>query len=163
MIFLTVGTLFPFDRLVSAVDQLVGKKIITEKVFAQIGENAYQPKNFEAVPALQQEEFNDYFSQADAIISHAGMGTIIMALAKQMPVLVMPREKRYGEHVNDHQVATARKLEQLKCVLAAYSPQELESKINDLKTFVPEKRVANAQAVVNRINTYLSHLENIKS
>ena len=158
MIFLTVGTVYPFDRLVSTIDELVGKNVITEEVFAQIGDNGYQPKNFAATSALDRGKFDDYFSRADAIISHAGMGNIIMATRLQKPLLVMPRMKRFREHVNDHQVTTARRFEKLECVLAAYVPDELEPKIGVLKTFVPKKREANKQAVILRINDYLRQL-----
>jgi UDP-N-acetylglucosamine transferase subunit ALG13 len=49
MIFLTVGTQFPFDRLVRAVDEAFDNGAIDEEVFAQIGETSYRPRNFEQV------------------------------------------------------------------------------------------------------------------
>ena len=52
MIFLTVGTLFPFDRLVSAVDEAVGSGEITEKVFAQISEGAKPPKHIDNLKSV---------------------------------------------------------------------------------------------------------------
>lgn len=110
MIFLTVGTLFPFDRLVRAIDAAVGEGLIEDEIFAQVGENSYKPRNFESLPSLKKDLFDKYFTEASFIISHAGMGTITMALSHNKPLLVMPRLKHYKEHVNDHQVATARKL-----------------------------------------------------
>ena len=54
MIFMTVGTQFPFDRLVRAVDEAVGMELITDHIFAQIGKNATVPRNFESVETLQK-------------------------------------------------------------------------------------------------------------
>jgi len=73
MIFLTVGTQFPFDRLVKAVDETVSKNGLDEQIFAQVGTTTYRPRNFETVPSLEKTLFDKHFSEADSIISHAGM------------------------------------------------------------------------------------------
>ena len=46
MIFLAVGTQFPFDRLVKALDDCLDTGIIDEEIFGQIGETSYKPRNF---------------------------------------------------------------------------------------------------------------------
>jgi len=114
MIFLTVGTQFPFDRLVRAVDDIIEEGLISEALFAQIGESSYKPRNFESVACLEKGIYDDYVKQASSIIGHAGMGTINMALYNHKPLLVMPRLKRYNEVVNDHQLAVARRISFLK-------------------------------------------------
>ena len=43
---------------------------------------------------LEKAAFDERLGQADRIISHAGMGTIAMALESRKPVLVMPRLER---------------------------------------------------------------------
>ena len=107
MIFLTVGTQFPFDRLVRAVDEVVTQTGFDERIFAQVGTTSYRPRNFEAVPVLEKTLFDSYLLRANGIISHAGMGTIAVALEHKKPLLVMPRLKKYGEVVNDHQLSMA--------------------------------------------------------
>lgn len=161
MIFLTVGTLFPFDRLVRSVDHFLGQGVIDEEIFAQIGLCEYQPQNIEYVEILEKGVFDSYFRKAAGIISHAGIGTITMALDYNKPMLVMPRRKHLKEHVNDHQVATARKFEELGHVLVAYETEELPVKIEQLKTFVPRKREAQPQAVAGRIAHFLNELSAI--
>ena len=158
MIFLTVGTQFPFDRLVKAVDETVGKNGLDEQIFAQVGTTTYRPKNFEAVSSLEKTLFDKHFSEADSIISHAGMGTITMALESGKPLLVMPRLSKYGEVVNDHQLAIARKFEQLGYLLAAYDAEDLPAKIKKLKSFVPQNRQPQAKIVADRISTFLNEL-----
>ena len=158
MIFLTVGTLFPFDRLVKAVDEAVGVGFIQEEVFAQIGKTNFEPKHIRYTEVLDKEDVDDKVRQASCLISHAGIGSITMALNHNKPLLVMPRLKRLGEHVNDHQVATARKFEELGHVLVAYETEELPVKIEQFKTFVPRKREAQLQAVSDRIARFLNEL-----
>ena len=160
MIFLTIGTQFSFDRLVKSVDQAFDEGLIMEEIFAQIGESSYKPSNFESVASLEKKVFDKHLQEASGIISHAGMGTIAMALDNKKPLLVMPRRKHLKEHVNDHQVATAQKFEELGHVLVAYEAEELPVKIEQMKSFVPRKREAQPKAVVERIERFLNNLAN---
>lgn len=160
MIFLTVGSQFPFDRLVRAVDQAFESGQLNGEMYGQIGDTSYQPRNFRAVPYMEKQAFDDYMQKASAIISHAGMGTISMALDRDKPLLVMPRLKRHGEAVNDHQIAIVRKFEELGHMLVAYDTDELPEKIRRLKTFVLTKRAARPEAVARRIAEFLSELAN---
>lgn len=155
MIFLAVGTQFGFDRLVEAVDEAIERGLIQGTVFAQIGLGAYLPKRMEYVVSLEKEAFDKTLNSCEAIISHAGMGNIALALKMKKPLLVMPRRKEYGEVVNDHQVDTARKFEQLGHILVAYDTDELTEKIKLFKTFVPKPRIPNRQGVIDRISRFL--------
>ena len=158
MIFLTVGTQFPFDRLVQAVDRACEDGLIDEEVFAQIGDRTFKPRNFEWVDSLEKEVFDENFKKASAIIGHAGMGTIAMALANLKPLLVMPRLKKFGEVVNDHQIDIARKFEELGHLLVAYDDGAVPSGIRKLKSFLPQKRKANPHTVAKRIVFFLNSL-----
>lgn len=108
MIFLTVGTQQPFDRLVAAVDDWAAAHPEVE-VFGQVAEpgpSGHRPANFGWVSRLEPEQFRARFAAAEAIVSHAGMGTIITALSLGKPVVLLPRRARLREQRNDHQLAT---------------------------------------------------------
>jgi beta-1,4-N-acetylglucosaminyltransferase len=156
MIFLTVGTQFPFDRLVKAVDDLCARGLIREQVVAQIGDSKYCPRHFEAKTSLDKSAFDRTVEQASALIGHAGMGTITMALEHSKPLLVMPRRKKYGEVVNDHQVVLAIKFEALGHILLARDETELADKIQGLTRFVPRPRTVDPDAVARRIGVFLN-------
>jgi UDP-N-acetylglucosamine transferase subunit ALG13 len=158
MIFLTVGTLFPFDRLVRAIDEGVAKGLIKEDVFAQIGKDGFRPKNIEYTEVLKKDSFDSYVNKASCLISHAGVGSITIALSHRKPLLVVPRLKCFGEHVNNHQLHTAKKFEQLGCILAAYEKEDLLEKIKQLRSFVPKKRENDAQLVTARIADFLKEI-----
>lgn len=158
MIFLAVGTQFPFDRLVKAVDGAVTELSLGEEIIAQTGEGSYVPRNFKAVPFIDKNLFEKYISQASSVISHAGMGTIAAVLGCRKPMLVMPRQQKYGEVVNDHQLAIARKFEMSGHILVAYEAQDLAGKINQLKTFVPRERDSQHQMVAEQIARFLTEI-----
>lgn len=158
MIFVTVGTQFPFDRLVKAVDDAVGNGFANSQIYAQIAGSSYQARNFGYIDFLEKELFDDYVRKASGIISHAGMGIITLALDNNKPLLVMPRLKQHGEVVNNHQLIIAKKFEQPGHILVAYDVEELPEKIEQLKTFVPCKREAQPQAVIERITQFLTEM-----
>lgn len=158
MIFLTVGTQFPFDRLVKAVDEAMDRGAVSEKIFAQVADSGYRPRNFEAVPYMEKDAFDRHISEASCVISHAGMGAITTALDNRKPLLVMPRLKRYREVVNDHQMAIAQAYERLGHLLVAYHQEEVFEKIKSLRDFVPVERENTAAAVVQRISDFIEQV-----
>jgi len=127
MIFLTVGTQLPFDRLVRTLDEWCEKNP-SQKVFGQIAEpgpNGYIPKNFEWKSFIDPEEFTLRFSKSKLIVAHAGMGSIISALTHPKPILIMPRRLEFREHRNDHQMATAKRFENRDGVITAFEEQQV--------------------------------------
>lgn len=111
-IFLTVGTQLPFDRLVRSVDAWAGADGRGQTVFGQIAEpgpGGHRPVNFNWIAHLDPASFEARFAAADLIVAHAGMGSIIGALAAPKPILILPRRAALGEQRNDHQLATARR------------------------------------------------------
>lgn len=123
MIFVTIGTQAPFDRLICAVDEIAAS--LDEPVIAQVYKSSYQPKYIKTVDFLAPGEFNKLFEEARIIVAHAGMGTIISALIKKKPIIVFPRLASWGEHRNEHQMATAMKMNELGYVYVAYDSRQL--------------------------------------
>lgn len=158
MIFLTIGTLESFDRLVQTVDELVGAGLIQQDVFAQTGRCHYRPKHIKTVEILDKCEFDCAMERCDFVISHAGMGSIITAITLQKPMIVMPRLKKYHEHVNDHQLDTARRFEMLGIVLAANDSNELIEKIALMPDFKPAVRKESITLLKSKLSGFLSHL-----
>lgn len=159
MIFLTVGTLLPFDRLVMAVDDAVGRGLITEEIIAQIGVGAKRPKNFASSETLDKDEYDSLVANSSAMISHAGMGAILAALNMKKPLLVMPRLHKFREIINDHQLLTAEKFEKFGRVLAVYETRQIPEKFNLLKTFVPHERQTQLENVIEKISGFLDNPE----
>jgi len=127
MIFVTIGTQLPFDRLIRIIDKLAPE--LDEEIIAQVYKCGFTPKNIKTVDFLAPDEFNALFDKARLIISHAGMGTILSALQKDKPIIVFPRIAAMGEQRNEHQLATARKFKKTGSVNVAMNEEELTSMI----------------------------------
>ncbi len=113
MIFVTVGSQkFQFNRLLEAVDSLKTE----EMIFAQIGYSDYKPKHYNYRKFLDRDEFIAVMSEADIVITHGGTGVIINAIKKGKKVIAAPRLKRYGEHIDDHQIQLLKQFKELDMI-----------------------------------------------
>lgn len=140
MIFATIGTQAPFDRFVKMLDELC--EGTDEEVIVQTIKSEYTPKNVKCVDFLSPDVFVQYFSRARLVIAHAGMGTILSALKQDKPIIVVPRLASLKEHRNDHQMATAMRMNELGYVYVAYDKKQLKDLIMqmDLK---PLRHIGN--------------------
>jgi UDP-N-acetylglucosamine transferase subunit ALG13 len=143
VILVTVGTELPFDRLVKAVDQWA-KLHGRSDVFAQIGENAWEPAHFPFRDFLEPAEFSERLRSADLIVAHAGIGTILSALRYGKPLLVMPRRADLGEQRNDHQLATAERLLDMGKINVAFDEQELLHRLDCAEEIAAGSRIGLA-------------------
>ena len=159
MIFLTVGSMFAFDRLVRAVDELAGQGAVGDEVVAQIGDGRFEPTHMAFHRFLEKRNYEQHVAGARAVIAHDGAGTIEMALAQLKPLLVVPRIGRLGEHVNNHQFATAKKFEQLGHVLAAYDVAEIAPRLKELSSFIPTPRIADRERLARRVAAFMVEVQ----
>lgn len=144
-----------FDRLAKRVDEIA--KGVGEDVIIQRGHTAYTPKHASFFDFATRDEMRRLVKKARVIVSHGGAGSIIFALSAGKPVVVVPRLKRYGEHVNDHQLELARALEEGGKVRAVYDIEELETalKTMDDAIFIREEE----PVMIGVIKNYLRELE----
>lgn len=110
MIFVTIGTSsWDFVRLIKEMDIIAGE--INEEVIMQIGHTKYAPSNAHHFIFSSKENIEEFYKDARMIVSHAGVGSIITALKFHRPNVIIPRRKKYGEIIDDHQVDIAKKIE----------------------------------------------------
>jgi UDP-N-acetylglucosamine transferase subunit ALG13 len=163
MIFVTVGTQLAFDRMISAIDEWAGRRR-QKNVFAQIGVSDLKPKNIEWVQSLTQPAFKKCMQEADLIVSHAGMGTILTALDLNKPIIIMPRRAILGEHRNDHQLATTRELTQRGLVASAEDTEALVRQLDE-PTHRKNKRkttLENALRLNHFVRNFVAETANVR-
>jgi len=123
-LFVSVGTQLPFERLLNAVDNVIGVLNI-EKCVYQIAESDFNSKYGVVYKYLSPIEYKKEFDECDVFISHAGMGSIITALDELKPIIIFPRLHSCGEHRNNHQLSTAEKFKNFDNVYYAESEDEI--------------------------------------
>jgi UDP-N-acetylglucosamine transferase subunit ALG13 len=108
MIVVSVGTNEArFDRLLEWVSALGPG----EELVVQHGPSPVRPAGAACVPYLSFDELADLVRRSRAFVTHAGVGSIMMSLSVERRPVVVPRLKRFGEAVDDHQVGLGRRLE----------------------------------------------------
>jgi UDP-N-acetylglucosamine transferase subunit ALG13 len=122
MIFVSVGTNEArFDRLLEAVDGLGGG----EEMVVQHGPSPVRPAGARCVDYLSFEEMTEHLAKARVAVLHAGVGSVLAALAAGARPVVVPRLQRYGEAVDDHQVGFGRRLHEEGLVVFVEDPAGL--------------------------------------
>ncbi len=158
MIFVTVGTHYQgFERLIKKMDEIAGK--IDDEVIMQIGYTDYEPKNAKWLRFLEREEdILELYKKADVIVAHAGAGTLLTALSFGKPVVVVPRLKKFGEHIDDQQLELAEALESMGKAIAVYDIEKLEDAIKKAKS-LKYKPVKRERRLTNFLKEYLRGIE----
>ena len=126
MILVTVGTLhFPFERLMRAVDELPGD----EELIVQSRAPGTRPVRARWVEDLPYEQLVAEIRRARVVVCHAGVGSILTVLTNGKRPIVVPRLGRYGEAVDDHQLAFGRRLADDGLVTLVEDPAELAAAV----------------------------------
>lgn len=156
MIFVAVGTQFPFNRLIETVDQWLAQHQ-DETAFAQIATGSYQPQHMPWQNFMDAESYQAKIAQATVIVSHAGMGNIITACEQQIPIIVMNRQYQLGEHRNDHQADGLKWMAKLAGVYAAPTQTELFHWLNQYTQLEQPQFAKNNRrdALIDFIDTQL--------
>ena len=159
MIFIALGTQkFQFNRLLEMVDDLIARGLISEPVFAQVGNSNYRPMNFDYVSFLDKICFEKKIKECDILITHGGVATIIAGLQNEKKVIVVPRIAKYGEHVDDHQLQIAESFSKQNYVLMCSEEDHLEDLLNEVKNHEFAKYVSQRKQMVKVIEDYLKNI-----
>lgn len=146
-----------FKRLLEAIQHNIDKKVITDEVIVQAGFTKFESKDMKILDLIDKEELSKLQDKADLIITHGGVGSIISSLKKGKKVIVVPRLKKYDEHVNNHQLQIARRFEQEGYVKCAINLKNLEKVIKSMDKFIPMKYESDESNVVNIIENYIDN------
>lgn len=113
MIFVTVGTHEqPFNRLLKVIDNMIENKQINEEVIVQKGYSDYELRNCKSYKLIDYNEMQKYINDARIVVTHGGPASFIAPISIGKIPIVVPRQKKYNEHVNDHQLEFARQVEE---------------------------------------------------
>jgi len=127
-VFASVGSRFPMDRLLVALDHFAAQHP-TFKVSAQSGKCSQPLPHTVSQSWFNAKKFEQAVIDCDIFVSHAGMGNILLAAQHEKPIVIMPRQAQYEEHINDHQLATAEGLKDRSFIYVVNTPEELQSTV----------------------------------
>jgi UDP-N-acetylglucosamine transferase subunit ALG13 len=131
----------------------------------QRGYSKYFPRNVKHFDFVPLDTAVEYIRKARLVVSHAGIGTIMLCKEYGIPLLILPRRKKYGEVMNDHQLEIVKVLEEKgdENVHVIYEEDQLEEKIMYIlqgeKSYTPIDNVGKR----NLVRTIKKFIERIRS
>lgn len=138
MIFVSVGTQLPFDRLLQLTESVVKELSIDEPVICQSGPSEFSSTIMTVKKFIDEDEYNAYLTESRLFIGHAGMGSIIKCLDFGVGAVLLARDASLGEHRNNHQFSTCEAFSNVSNVVYMTKEEEnFRSKIKE-KLLNPE-------------------------
>lgn len=146
-----------FHRLLEKIDQLIEEGKISEEVIVQAGYTKYESQNMKIIDFVSNDEIEKMEQQADYIITHGGVGSIINSIEKGKKVIAVPRLKQYGEHVNDHQLDIVESFDKLGYIIGIADVSQLEEALQKIKEFKPKKYIQNTGNIINIVQNFIDN------
>jgi UDP-N-acetylglucosamine transferase subunit ALG13 len=154
LLLVTVGTdHHPFDRLVRWVEAWLGQSPERGlQCLLQTGTSSPPVSTAAWQAYLEHSALEAAMTRAAAVVCHGGPGTILGARQAGAVPIVVPRQHRLGEHVDDHQVLFSRRLAAEGGVFLAESEASLHDLLDRVVTEpeafrAPASRRGTAEAV----------------
>ena len=161
MILVTLGTQDKkFYRLLDAIQKQIDLGNIKDKVVVQAGFSSdYKSKDMEIFDLIPIEEFDEFISKCDILITHGGVGSIITGLKNNKKVIVAARLEKYGEHTNDHQLQIIDNFSKEGYILPLEDFDQLDKVLKKAEKFKPKAFSSNSdkftKLVEKNIDKYL--------
>lgn len=171
MISVFVGTQDkPFFRLIDYI--IKAKKdgyLKDEEVLIQTGQTKYnfdssilKNYNIKIFDFKKEEEIEEIIKKSNYIISHSGVGLLMNAIKLGKKVIIVPRLKKYKEHVNDHQIQIAENFEKEEYGIVVKDYTEFINALNDINSFKQKEYKSNNENFCNKLDKLIIELVNKK-
>lgn len=156
MILVILGTQDkPFNRLLEAVEKQIENGIIKDKVIVQSGFTKYDSKTMEIFDLIPMKKFNQLVKEANLIITHGGVGSILGALRANKKVIAVPRDKQYKEHTNNHQKQIVNKFEELGYILVCEDLSKLDKVLKEVNKFKQKPYQGSNEKMLSTIENFI--------
>lgn len=146
-----------FHRLLEEVDRLIEIGRINEDVIVQAGYTKYESDNMKIIDFVSDDEIEKIEQQADLIITHGGVGSIIGSIEKGKKVIAVPRLKQYGEHVNDHQLDIVESFDKLGYIIGIEDVSQLGEALQRVDKFKPKKYIQNTGNIIKIVEEFIDN------
>lgn len=156
MILVTLGTQDKsFKRLLEAIEKQIELGNINDRVVVQAGYTEFKSSHMEIFDYIDRDEFAKLLLEADLILTHGGVGTIMTALKSGKKVIGAARLSAYHEHHNDHQIQILESFDEQGYLIYASDLDKFDEYLERSKTFTPQPLVSNTQSFIKLIEDFI--------
>ena len=147
-----------FHRLIEEIEKNIKQGTIKEDVVVQAGYTKFESKNMKIFDLIPREQLEQLQAQADLIITHGGVGSIITSIRKEKKVIAVPRIHEYGEHVNNHQIEIVENFNEQQYIIGIEKVEDLQQAIIKAKDFKPKKYEINNDLMLKTIEEFIQKI-----
>lgn len=144
-----------FHRLLEEIERLIQNKVIEEEVIVQAGYTKYKSDNMKIFDFISKEELEELQKKANLIITHGGVGSILLSITKNKKVIAVPRLHQYEEHVNSHQIEIVEVFNQKGYIIGVQGIEKLEQAIKQVEKFEPKEYKQNHDKMLKIIEDFI--------
>lgn len=144
-----------FHRLLEEIEKNIENGTIKEEVTVQAGYTKFQSQKMKIIDFVSKEQLDELQNQADLIITHGGVGSIISSIRKGKKVIAVPRKHEYEEHVNNHQTDIVKNFNEQGYIIGIEKVEDLKQAIIKAKEFKPKKYEINNELMLKTIEEFI--------
>lgn len=144
-----------FHRLLEEIEEYIKDETITEKVVVQAGFTKFESDDMEIFDMIPQEKLDKLIDEASFVITHGGVGSIVQAVKKEKRIIAVPRLKKYGEHVNDHQKEIIETFKNQGLIIGINDVKDLGQALKDIENFNTQKQEKKQNKIITIIDDFI--------
>ena len=144
-----------FHRLLEEIEKNIKDKTIKEEVIVQAGYTKYKSDKMRIIDLMSKEQLSQFQDEANLIITHGGVGSIVSSIEKGKKVIAVPRKHEFGEHVNNHQIQIVKDFDDKGYIIGIKDVEDLKAAIIKAQTFKPVKYQPNNKKMLEIIENFI--------
>ena len=147
-----------FNRLLEEIEKNIKDGTIKEEVIVQAGYTKFESDKMKIIDLMSKEQLELFQDEANLIITHGGVGSIITSIEKGKKVIAVPRIHEYGEHVNNHQKEIVKDFNEKGYIIGIEKVEDLKQAIIKSKEFEPKKYQPNNEKMLKIIEEFIDNI-----
>ena len=147
-----------FNRLLEEIEKNIEDGTIKEKVIVQAGYTKFESNKMKIIDLMSKEQLEKFQDEANLIITHGGVGSIISSIEKRKKVIAVPRMHEYGEYVNNHQKEIVKDFNDKGYIIGIEKVEDLKQAIEKIKDFEPKKYQPNNEKMLKIIEEFIDNI-----
>ena len=144
-----------FHRLLEEVEKNIKDGTIKDEVIVQAGYTKFQSHRMRIIDLMSKEQLEKFQDEADLIITHGGVGSIVSSIQKGKKVIAVPRMHEYGEHVNNHQKEIVKDFNDKGYIIGIEKVEDLKQAIIKMQNFNPKKYQSNNEKMLKIVSDFI--------
>lgn len=159
MIFVTLGTVkWQFSRPLIEIEKAVKQNLINEEIIVQNGYTPFESKFLKTISFLSTKEIDEMYKKASVVIVQGGTGSIIKGVKLGKKIIVVPRLKKYNEHIDDHQLEITNEMAKQNQIIPWYEKDNIVTLLEKTKKFYPAPFISGRDKIISELENFIDNI-----